>query len=285
MTAFVIFNELSLPLSDNMWESQIRDYIELINLLRDKGVSSVRINQHFKNIDFFTETKSLPAFFGGLPNGDMKTRLRSLLINQSNFYDSPLIKENEGEQLIELTINSEYLLDGRVINGGLACAHIWNTLSVNFNTKEIWANNSISLEKVFVDGTSQEVKVSLLTNLEHCEFHKEEVSRIIKTPENIDELLVFCEFISSIYMYRVSFSHDASEQLVQLTTRSINYLHRIYELIKSIKCTPSEGIGKPEKLKENLTGFSSRRIDDEHRLVYRIISAQDIEISQCLGHY
>lgn len=281
----MIFNELSLPLSDNRWESQIRGYIELINLLREKGVSSVRINQHFKDIDLFTETKSLPAFFGGLPNGDMKTRLRSLLINQSNFYDSPLIKDNEGEQLIELTINSEYYLDGQVVNGGLACAHIWNTLSVNFNTKEIWGNNSVSLEKIFVDGTEQKVEVSLLTNFDHCEYHKEEITRIIKIPENIDELLVFCEFTSSIYTYKISFSHDASEQLVQLTTRSINYLYRVYDLIKSMKSTPSEGIGKPEKLKENLTGFSSRRIDDEHRLVYRIISEKHIEISQCLGHY
>ena len=44
------------------------------------------------------------------------------------------------------------------------------------------------------------------------------------------------------------------------------------------------GIGKPEPLKENLSGYWSRRIDDANRLVYRIVNDQ-IEIIQCKGHY
>lgn len=46
----------------------------------------------------------------------------------------------------------------------------------------------------------------------------------------------------------------------------------------------SNGIGKPEPLKENLSGYWSRRIDNTNRLVYRIIKDQ-IEIVQCKGHY
>lgn len=48
--------------------------------------------------------------------------------------------------------------------------------------------------------------------------------------------------------------------------------------------SPFEGIGKPEPLKENLSGFWSRRIDEEHRLVYRVVNG-NIEIAQCKGHY
>ncbi|MDY6994348.1 MAG: Txe/YoeB family addiction module toxin, partial [Pseudomonadota bacterium] len=48
--------------------------------------------------------------------------------------------------------------------------------------------------------------------------------------------------------------------------------------------TPFEGIGKPERLKENLTGFWSRRIDDTHRLVY-VVSETHITIIACRYHY
>lgn len=47
---------------------------------------------------------------------------------------------------------------------------------------------------------------------------------------------------------------------------------------------PFSGTGKPEPLKGNLFGFWSRRIDKEHRLVYRV-REDGIEIAQCRGHY
>ena len=63
-------------------------------------------------------------------------------------------------------------------------------------------------------------------------------------------------------------------------------LKRINQLIKNIERNGNEGIGKPEPLKENLTGFWSRRIDERHRVVYRIVEETgDIQIAQCKGHY
>lgn len=61
-------------------------------------------------------------------------------------------------------------------------------------------------------------------------------------------------------------------------------LCRINELIKHCQRTPFEGIGKPERLTGNLTGWWSRRIDLEHRLVYK---AEDnkLYILQCRKHY
>ncbi|WP_100159662.1 Txe/YoeB family addiction module toxin [Proteus columbae] len=61
-------------------------------------------------------------------------------------------------------------------------------------------------------------------------------------------------------------------------------IKRINELIKDIKRTPFSGIGKPEPLKHNLTGFWSRRITDEHRLIYRVTDSA-IEIASCRYHY
>jgi toxin YoeB len=61
-------------------------------------------------------------------------------------------------------------------------------------------------------------------------------------------------------------------------------LKRINELIKDISKQPFEGIGKPEPLKFKYSGFWSRRIDDEHRLIYAVRD-EEIIIVKCRFHY
>ena len=63
---------------------------------------------------------------------------------------------------------------------------------------------------------------------------------------------------------------------------------KINALVKECLRTPFEGTGRPEALKHDWAGWWSRRIDREHRLVYRVIGtgeAQTLEISSCRGHY
>lgn len=59
---------------------------------------------------------------------------------------------------------------------------------------------------------------------------------------------------------------------------------RINELIKDIKRSPFEGIGDPEPLKHNWSGYWSRRIDKEHRLVYKV-DESGLSLAQCRFHY
>ena len=61
-------------------------------------------------------------------------------------------------------------------------------------------------------------------------------------------------------------------------------LKRINELLKDIVRNPYEGIGKTEPLKFNYASFWSRRIDEEHRLIYRVID-DEIQIVKCRFHY
>ncbi len=61
-------------------------------------------------------------------------------------------------------------------------------------------------------------------------------------------------------------------------------LKRINDLLKDISRNPYEGIGKPELLKFNYAGFWSRRIDEEHRLIYRVVD-DEIQIAKCRFHY
>ena len=61
-------------------------------------------------------------------------------------------------------------------------------------------------------------------------------------------------------------------------------LRRIYVLIKDAMRNPEDGIGKPEELRESLSGFWSRRIDDVHRLVYAIEKDRLVVIA-CRYHF
>jgi len=65
-------------------------------------------------------------------------------------------------------------------------------------------------------------------------------------------------------------------------------VEKINNLLRDTKRSPFQGLGKPEPLKGDLTGFWSRRILGEHRLVYRVSgkgSVQQLEIIQCRFHY
>jgi toxin YoeB len=61
-------------------------------------------------------------------------------------------------------------------------------------------------------------------------------------------------------------------------------LKKVNQLIGDIQRDPFDGLGKPEALKNDLSGFWSRRISSEHRLVYRIDDGE-LLIAQCRGHY
>lgn len=67
-------------------------------------------------------------------------------------------------------------------------------------------------------------------------------------------------------------------------TQDRKTLKRINRLIEECLRQPFEGIGKPEPLRESLSGFWSRRIDDTHRLVYRV-DGQALVILACRYHY
>ena len=79
--------------------------------------------------------------------------------------------------------------------------------------------------------------------------------------------------------------HDkAWEEYQSWQTEGRKTLKRINALIKDIDRSPFEGIGKPEPLKGNLSGWWSRRIDDANRIVYKVEHGQ-LVILQCGTHY
>lgn len=83
---------------------------------------------------------------------------------------------------------------------------------------------------------------------------------------------------------KLVFSRHAWEDYLYWQKTDRQVIRRINALIESIRRSPFEGIGKPEPLKNRLTGYWARRIDSEHRLVYRI-EGESIYIVQARYHY
>ncbi len=77
---------------------------------------------------------------------------------------------------------------------------------------------------------------------------------------------------------------EAWEDYLYWQAQDKKILKRINMLLKDIERESFKGIGKPEPLKGELSGFWSRRIDDANRLVYRIVNGV-LEILSCRGHY
>jgi toxin YoeB len=82
----------------------------------------------------------------------------------------------------------------------------------------------------------------------------------------------------------LSWTDDAWSDYLYWQTQDKKTLKRINKLITDVQRSPFEGIGKPEPLKENLTGFWSRRIDDTNRLVY-VVDDKAITVISCRYHY
>ena len=82
----------------------------------------------------------------------------------------------------------------------------------------------------------------------------------------------------------LAWTDDAWADYVYWQGQNQKTLKRINKLIRDTKRSPFEGIGKPEPLKENLSGFWSRRVDESNRLVYAVNDSHITFIS-CRYHY
>ena len=83
---------------------------------------------------------------------------------------------------------------------------------------------------------------------------------------------------------KTTWFEEAWDDYVYWQTQDKKTIKRINELVKDVKRHGYTGIGKPELLKGEFSGFWSRRIDETNRLVYRIKDGV-LEILSCKGHY
>lgn len=84
---------------------------------------------------------------------------------------------------------------------------------------------------------------------------------------------------------KLVFADQAWEDYLYWQRQDRKMVERINKLIKEVMREPFEGLGKPEALKHALAGYWSRRINDEHRMVYRLSDSDTLLIAQLRYHY
>jgi toxin YoeB len=87
---------------------------------------------------------------------------------------------------------------------------------------------------------------------------------------------------------KIAFTPDGWKDFTEWIETDRKKLNRLLRLIKECSRSPFTGLGEPEPLKHDWAGWWSRRIDQEHRLVYRVTTRdgeQVLEIAQCRYHY
>jgi toxin YoeB len=85
-------------------------------------------------------------------------------------------------------------------------------------------------------------------------------------------------------MYPIHLSRKMVKDIPKLRKENAKYAAKLWDLILDIQINPFDGLGEPEGLKGNFQGWWSRRINQEHRLVYRI-KDDNLELASCYGHY
>jgi toxin YoeB len=87
---------------------------------------------------------------------------------------------------------------------------------------------------------------------------------------------------------KVIFASRGWDDYLWFYRQDVKLFARLNDLIEQCRRHPFTGTGKPEPLRENWVGFWSRRLDKEHRLIYRVIGKGDeqrLEVAQCRYHY
>ena len=83
----------------------------------------------------------------------------------------------------------------------------------------------------------------------------------------------------------ICWSEHAWQDYIYWQKQDKTILNKINLIIKDIKRSNFEGIRSPEPLKHNWSGYWSRRINKEHRIIYKVLSDKELVIAQCRYHY
>lgn len=212
MVDFAVFNEFSLPFSDkyDVEESFIL-FFKVLKEVYQRGLKKIRMDKDFKSYKILEGT-SLQKFFGQIKNQTLKDRLREFLSNGIILIDSPLIRDDELEECVQIRNNDYYYNNERII-GGLACSHIWDTIAVSFDSNDEWNVSWLELkEEVILDDEqieSRNIQVRHLASINHLSDHdnffkiKEDEQKIgitknnfwIRRKEFFPEKIFFCKEI------------------------------------------------------------------------------------------
>lgn len=276
----LIFNELSatpFPLDSTVGNERVKQLLEIAKTARPFGFNKIRFYDEKHTIQiakdyFLSDWINNPSV-----NKIQKTALMGL-------YRHPYINDSDENEVNEYLSHSYYYKDSsntNIVCKGLAAAYIYNTLSISFPNNEEWEKSIINIYSE-PESIMNEIQLEVYNIFHETNFNLELIKdwlnqnlyRIIETEKDL-------EFFFPNY----HFEKQAVEDFFYWKNIDLNLFKRLVLLLRDIKLNPFVGgIGKTELLKNNYSGYGSKRLTDEHRIIYKIDSGK-IGINSCKGHY
>jgi hypothetical protein len=236
MVKFSVFNELSLPIPN---ESIFGDFFQVLEHLKRVGLNKIRMDRDFALYPEILPHTTFQQFLGQLQDRDKKTKLRSFVNNGISIIESPLISDDEIESIRE-RIEPQYIFEGQSTFGGLACADIWGTVAISFQSDEKWNNSLVELNK---DGAK--ISVKHISNSTHIQIHKnffDALERCIQLdikPSN------FWDKKDELFKTKIIFCDEVEKQIKTIDTvvfsRAISILRDIENGIKCLSDFTTSG--------------------------------------------
>lgn len=276
----LIFNELSatpFPLDSTVGNERVKQLLEIAKTARPFGFNKIRFYDEKHTIQiakdyFLSDWINNPSV-----NKIQKTALIGL-------YRHPYIDDSDKNEVNEYLSHSYYYKDSsntNIVCKGLAAAYIYNTLSISFPNNEEWEKSIINIYSE-PESIMNEIQLEVYNIFHETNFNLELIKdwlnqnlyRIIETEKDL-------EFFFPNY----HFEKQAVEDFFYWKNIDLNLFKRLSLLLRDIKLNPFVGgLGKTELLKNNYSGYGSKRLTDEHRIIYKIDSGK-IGINSCKGHY
>jgi toxin YoeB len=265
-----VLNEISAyDIADSQDEVKVymRSMLELLNTLNSYQFTRLRLpDQNFFNL----ELSAGYTLNNWLTDPSVNQTLKTLFMGLKAYpYFEELSMDAENQYLSStFTLDEpEHSSDGDTVDG-LADAYLRNTLAVSFNSHNIWAKCLVSIKN------SQE-KVSVIhASNSGClddnfkQWYKQRTRPPLNSHADVD----------------LWFEKSKNDLIFWYQKNQMDKLVKIESFLDEIKRTPFTGSGQVEPLKANLSGWWSRRINQEHRLVYRV-EEDNVILCSCRGHY
>lgn len=234
MVDLVTFNELSLPFKkyDNL-DEQFKSFFLLLDKLKENNLKKLRTIENFKNYKV-TENLSFQQYFNQIRDKEFQRKVISFMNSGFVTIDSPLIKDEDFLQQ-DMILENQYFYDEQINATGLACADIWNTLLISFNSSQKWDTPFINLQKetISLHDTIQSSKIIIKhsSKIEHLENHKvffEEIEKENQLSINPDS---FYENRTELFKNKIILCSEIKEQIKSL---DIRVFRKVLSLLRDI---------------------------------------------------
>jgi Txe/YoeB family toxin of toxin-antitoxin system len=276
----LIFNELSVkpqPAKFEQLNQRVKSLVSLCKQAREQfNFKKLRFTQQFHEYQLLAEGMSFDDY---VRDKRIHPTIKTLLLDLRCY---PFIDDADEQVSTQYLENQFYFQkNGEKLKcDGLATAYLYNTLAVSFSSENIWDNVQVTILVKKESAEFFEAKnVFHLSKSEHLETKNEMRDWLL---ENIQQNICSVTDLKRLYPH-YQFESQAFDDLLYWKKNDKELYDRLHLLLRDIELNRfTGGLGKTEVLKQNWSGCASKRLNDEHRIVY---SLKGNIIYRCKGHY